>query len=55
MDGKSGWLSNTYFLGSVECVPLIDVVLTVDNPEYLVVGVDDAAAVVRLLPHDGGI
>ena len=48
-------MSNTYFLGSVECVSLIDVVLTVDDPKYLIVGIDDAAAVVGFLPHDGRI
>ena len=48
-------LSISYLLGFVERVPLVDVVLAVDDPEDLVVGVDDAAGVVGLLPHDGGV
>ena len=36
----------TYFLCSVESISLIDIVFTVDHPENLVVGVDDAACVV---------
>ena len=44
-----------YLFSSIQGIPLVDIVLTVDHPEDLVVGVDDAARVVRLLPHDRGI
>ena len=47
--------SNIYLFRTVESHPLVDVVLAVDDPEYLVVGVDDAARVVSLLPHDRGV
>ena len=49
--------SLSYLLSFVERVPLVDVVLAVDDPQYLVVGVDDAAGVVCLLPwrEDGGV
>ena len=43
-------ISLTHLLGSVQGVPLVNVVLAVDNPEDLVVSVDDAARIVRLLP-----
>ena len=46
----------THLLRSVQGVPLVNVVLAVDHPEDLVVGVDDAAGVVGLLPVcDGGV
>ena len=46
----------THLLGSVQGVPLVNVVLAVDHPEDLVVCVDDAAGVVGLLPVcDGGV
>ena len=49
-------ISLTHLLGSVQGVPLVNVVLAVDNPEDLVVSVDDAARIVRLLPVcDGGV
>jgi len=44
-------------LGFIQSVSLVDIVLAVDDPEYLVVRVDDAACVVSLLPgtEDGGV
>ena len=49
--------SLTYLLGFIQSVSLVDIVLAVDDPEYLVVRVDDAACVVSLLPgtEDGGV
>ena len=50
------YLSVSHLLSSVQGIPLVDVVLAVDHPEDLVVGVDDAARVVGLLPVcDGGV
>ena len=44
-----------YLLGSVEGISLVNIVFTVDHPEYLEVLLDDAAGVVALLPHDAGV
>ena len=50
------YFSLSHLLGSVQGVPLVNVVLAVDNPEDLVVSVDDAARIVGLLPVcDGGV
>ena len=49
-------ISLSHLLGSVEGVPLVDVVVAVDHPEDFVVGVDDAARIVGLLPvRVGGV
>ena len=48
-------ISLSHLLGSVEGVPLVDVVVAVDHPEDYVVGVDDAARIVCLPVRVGGV